>query len=157
MATWDEMRAGAPNMAAAGERILHANGEGMAFLGTVRRDGGPRMHPVMPILAAGRLYVFVVTMSPKYQDLLRDRRFALHAMPSAAGGEEYDLTGRAAAIDDSARRQEVTRASGGRLGHMDFEVLFELDIRRVLHTKWIGWGTAQIRPEYVRWRPPRAD
>jgi hypothetical protein len=109
----------------------------------------------MPLLTGGRLHVFIVNLSPKYQDLLRDSRFALHAMPPLAGGEEYYLTGRAAPVDDPARREEVTRASGGRLGHLDFEVLFELDIRRVLHTKWTGWGTAQIRPEYVRWRAPR--
>jgi hypothetical protein len=132
--------------------LLRPSGLGVAFLATVRRDGGPRVHPVAPVLSGGRLFVFVVNLSPKYEDLLRDGRFALHALPPAEGGEEFYVTGHAAGIDAADVRAGVTAASGNRLGHMDFEVLFELSLRRVLHTKWWGWGTPQIRPEYRRWR-----
>jgi hypothetical protein len=157
MATWEEMRSGAPNMTAAGERILHANGEGLAFLGTVRRDGGPRMHLVLPVLASGRLYVFVATMSPKYQDLLRDRRFALHSLPRSDSGEEFYLTGHAVAVEDEERRQDVIEASGTRVGNHEFEALFELDLRRGLYTRWTDWGTPQAWPEYERWRSGQSD
>ncbi len=139
-------------MAEAGLRLLKPTGEGVAFLATTRRDGGPRVHPVVPVLAGERLHLFVVNLSPKHEDLLRDGRFALHAMPPPAGGEEFYLTGRARRVEDASRRTEVTAASGGRLGHRDFETLFELDLRRALYTHWRGWGTAAIMPEYRRWR-----
>jgi hypothetical protein len=151
LASWGEIATVMPELMADGERMMAPDGTGVAFLGTVRRDGGPRIHPVAPVLAGGRLHVFVVNLSPKYEDLLRDGRFALHSLPPPAGGEEFYITGRARRPSETGRRAEVTAASGGRLGHLDFEVLFELDIRRVLHTKWSGWGTASVRPNYIRW------
>ncbi|HEY7270571.1 MAG TPA: pyridoxamine 5'-phosphate oxidase family protein [Dehalococcoidia bacterium] len=151
MATWHEIRAEAPALMDAGDRLISPNGDGIAFLATVRPDGGPRVHPVAPVLAGGRLHVFIVNLSPKYQDLLRDGRFAMHALPTPAGGEEFYFTGRARECHLPERRAEVTAASGNRLGHLEFEVLFELDIRRVLHTVWSGWGTPKVWPEYRRW------
>lgn len=153
MATWQDMAASDPELATDGERLLRANGDGIAFLATVDGRGAPRVHPVAPLLAAGRLHVFVVNLSPKYRDLLRNGRYALHSMPPPEGGEESYLAGRAAPVEGAARRAEVVRASGGRLGGHEFEVLFELGLDRVLHTRWSGWGTAAIWPEYRRWRP----
>ena len=152
MATWAELQAAEPTLAAHGERLLSPNGNGIAFLATVRGDGGPRVHPVMPVLAGGRLHVFVVNLSPKHADLLRDGRCALHALPPPAGGEEFYVTGRARLTNAPARRAEAVAASGGRLGLHDFESLFELDIRRVLHTVWASWGTAEAWPDYRTWR-----
>ena len=159
MATWDDLRASEPELAAAGERLLRPTGDGFAFLATVSAAGGPRVHPVVPILAGTRLYVFVVSMSPKHEDLRRDGRFALHAMLTPEGGEEFYLTGRASIAGEPGRRVEVREASGGRLGAHSFETLFELDIRRVLYTRWSSWGTKETWPEYRRWRAPgvRAD
>lgn len=151
-ASWAAFAAAAPEIAAAGERLLQANGEGTAFLSTVRKDGGPRVHPVMPVLAGGALHVFVVTMGNKYRDLLRDNRYALHAMPVPEGGEEFYLTGRATPLRDAGDREMVRAASGGRLGGHDFEALFALDMEAVLHTKWENWGTAETWPAYNKWK-----
>jgi hypothetical protein len=140
-----------PETAAAGERLLSPNGLGFAFLGTVRKDGGPRMHPVVPVLCDGRLYVFVVNMSPKYQDLLRDGRYAMHSTLTLEGGEEFYLTGRATYIEDGATFKAAQAASGNRLGHTGFEALFELDLSHVLYTHWTDWGTAKTWPHYRRW------
>jgi hypothetical protein len=150
MAAWSEIAQSQPDLMAAGERLL-AGAEGIAFLATVRADGGPRMHPVVPVLAAGRLYVFVVNLSPKHADLIRDGRYALHALPPPGGGEEFYLTGRSRHHSEQALRRQVSAASGNRLGTQDFEELFELDISRVLHTRWSGWGTKDIWPHYTRW------
>jgi hypothetical protein len=49
------------------------------------------------------------------------------------------------------RRRSAVEAAGG-LGHNDFERLFGLGIRRVLHTRWTGWGTPPAWPEHTRWR-----
>ncbi|MGH2632294.1 MAG: pyridoxamine 5'-phosphate oxidase family protein [Tepidiformaceae bacterium] len=151
MATWAEFREGDPTLAAAGERLLQPNGDGTAFLATVRGDGGPRVHPVMPVLAGGCLHVFIVNLSPKHADLLVDGRYALHALPPAAGGEEFYVTGDARFIESTSQRAEVVAASGGRLGLHEFESLFELDIQHVLYTVWANWGTAETWPEYRKW------
>jgi hypothetical protein len=125
----------------------------------------------MPVLALGRLHVFVVRLSPKCDDLLRDGRYALHATLPAAGGEEFYLTGRAQLVNDQQVRAAVRTASGDRLGGQapadadpqllaevrerldgdEFEKLFELDIDHVLYTVWEGWGTTRAWPRYRRW------
>jgi hypothetical protein len=151
-ASWATFAMEAPAIAAAGDRLLRPNGDGVAFLSTVRKDGGPRVHPVMPVLAEGTLHVFVVAMSYKYRDLLRDNRYALHAMGPAEGGEEFYITGRARPIDDARQRRAVQAASGDRLGGHDFEALFALDLEAALHTKWDNWGTAQTSPAYNKWK-----
>ena len=149
--TWSEFAAASPALATAGERVLRPTGDGVAFLATVRKDGGPRVHPVMPVATASGLYVFVVNLSYKYRDLLRDPRYALHAAPTADGGEEFYVTGDALPVEDQAIREGVTAASGGRLGHNAFEALFELRIEKALHTRWSNWGTAQSWPSYAKW------
>lgn len=150
-AHWQDLGAAQAAMAEAGERLLRPSGEGVAYLATVRKDGGPRVHPVMPVLAGGRLYVFVVRMSWKYRDLARDGRYALHAAAAPEGGEEFYVTGPAREIEDKSIRATVTAASGERLGLHDFEALFELGIERALHTKWENWGTASAWPSYAKW------
>ncbi len=150
-AHWQELATAEPDIAEAGERLLRPSGDGVAYLATVRRDGGPRVHPVMPVLAGGRLYVFVVRMSWKYRDLIRDGRYALHAAAAPGGGEEFYLTGPAREVEDGTARAAVTAASGGRLGHHDFEALFELGLERALHTKWADWGTPSAWPSYRKW------
>lgn len=137
-------------MAAAGARLL-AGGGGVAYLATVRKDGGPRVHPVMPVLAPAGLYVFVVNMGWKYRDLLRDGRYALHTSPPTEGGEEFYVTGAATESSDGEERASVREASGGRLGGHDFEALFRLDVDRALWTAWENWGTAETWPRFEKY------
>jgi hypothetical protein len=154
VASWRAFEESAPDIGAAGRRLLRADGSGVAYLATVRKDGGPRVHPVMPVLAGGSLYVFVVNLGWKYHDLKRDGRYALHCSPPAEGSEEFYVTGPAVESSDVEERRRVQEASGGRLGHHDFEALFELGIDRALHTKWANWGTAETWPEYFKWAAP---
>jgi hypothetical protein len=87
-ATWGEFAASAPEMTAAGRRLLYQHGPGLGYLATVRRDGAPRVHPVCPHVAHDRLWVFVGHASPKRFDLLRDPRYARgrRARPSTRSG-----------------------------------------------------------------------
>lgn len=151
MTSWGEVADQAPELAEACLRLLKGDGATVAYLATVRKDGGPRVHPVMPVIAGGRLYVFVVTMSWKYQDLLRDGRYALHSSPATVDGEEFYLMGPARQVAASAVRAAVRAACDQRLGSHDFEALFELDIDRVLHTRWANWGTKETWPHYLKW------
>ncbi len=65
MLTWQAFAGLRPDMAQAGYSLLYQFGIGMAFLATVRKDGGPRLHPVCPLIHDGHLFVFVVGNSPK--------------------------------------------------------------------------------------------
>ena len=159
MLTWAEFEAQTPELAAAGRRLLYQFETGLGFLGTVRRDGGPRMHPVCPILAGDGLYVFVLSQSPKYHDLLRDPRYAMHSFPTEPpeeggdGDEEFYITGEARCLnDDSELRQQVVDVTGGKLGIHDFESLFEFRLQNALHTTWHNWSLPDTWPEYRKWK-----
>jgi hypothetical protein len=76
----------------------------VSCIATVRRDGGPRLHPFCPILAGGRLFGGIPRSSPKGWDLRRDPRCVIHALP---GPEDDEFCVRASASevtgDSSAR------------------------------------------------------
>ena len=106
MVPWHEFVAAAPELAATGEGLLFQFGVGLAFLATVRKDGGPRLHPVCPVLSHGRLYVLTIPTSPKQQDLRRDGRYALQTFPQPKpDSAEFYITGRADLIEDPSLRR----------------------------------------------------
>ncbi|HET9200351.1 MAG TPA: pyridoxamine 5'-phosphate oxidase family protein [Dehalococcoidia bacterium] len=157
MATWGDFKETRPELAAHGERLIKQHGIGLGFIATIRKDGGPRLHPCCPALSDSALYVFVVETSPKLQDLLRDPRYALHAFP-AEQDEEFYVAGRARRMDDDATRYTAAQAAqigSHRVGdHFEApadEVLFELSIERALHTTWENWAKPGTRPIYTKW------
>src|SRR5204863_7350541 len=106
MVTWKEFATVEPDLADVGRALLFQFGVGLAFLATVRKDGGPRLHPVCPVLSHGRLYVLIILTSPKQQDLLRDGRYALQTFPQPKpDSAEFYLTGRADLIEDTRLRR----------------------------------------------------
>jgi len=150
MATWGEFAASAPELAAAGRRLIYQYGPGTGYLATVRPDGGPRLHPVCPVVTADGLWVFVVP-SPKGADLERDGRYALHALLPEEVEEEFYVTGRARRVDDPAARQRVAVAYHAPVP--DDHALFALDVKRVLHAAYRFRG--DWPPVYTRWPEPR--
>src|SRR6266851_903224 len=103
MRRWSEFAAERPDLAEAGKGLLYQFGVGLAFLGTVRPDGGPRLHPICPVLVDDRLFAFLVP-SPKRADLLRDPRYVLHSFPSPENEDAVYLAGVARHRDDDAVR-----------------------------------------------------
>ena len=75
MGRWAYLAAADPELAAVAEPLLQEFT--LAYLATVRDDGGPRVHPVTITLHDGDLWVFLVHGTPKRDDLLRDGRYAL--------------------------------------------------------------------------------
>jgi hypothetical protein len=126
MTSWSHFATAAPRLAARMRMLLAPPGApSFGYLATVRPDGGPRVHPVMPLVTDGGLYCFLVP-SPKRRDLERDRRYALHALPGERGDQEAYLTGSAVRVTD---RRVVDRLAGR--FHASPEVdwwLFELHI-----------------------------
>lgn len=97
---WGEFAAARPDLAGPGRDLLYQFGVGLAFVSTVRLDGGPRLHPISPLVVGDRLVAHVIP-SPKRDDLNRDGRFALHSFPPAASEDALYLTGRAERVADA--------------------------------------------------------
>lgn len=150
MTTWGKFSESAPGLAAAGRRLFYQYGPGTGFLATVRPDGGPRLHPVCPVVTDDGLWVFVVP-SPKGADLERDGRYALHAYTPEEVEEEFCVTGRACRVDDPATRQRVAAAYHAPVP--DDHTLFALHVGRVLHAAYRFRG--DWPPVYTRWPEPR--
>ncbi|MDP3768874.1 MAG: pyridoxamine 5'-phosphate oxidase family protein, partial [Dehalococcoidia bacterium] len=108
MAAWDEFAKAAPEMAELGLKQL--NKFGLAYLATVRKDGAPRVHPVCPFVAEGRLFVATAPTSPKRLDLQRDGRYVLHFLPGK-NEEEFLVRGRATRVTDPATRAMAVEAA----------------------------------------------
>ncbi len=51
---WSQLESSDPELAEAGRRLLYqGSNTASAFLATVAPDGGPRVHPVFPVLFLG--------------------------------------------------------------------------------------------------------
>lgn len=146
---WNEFQTERPDMAELGHGLFHQFGPGLGFLATVRKDGGPRMHPVCPVIHAGGLYVFVIGQSPKRYDLVRDPRYALHSFPPAENDDEFYCTGEARVVVELSVRQAAEAIAKHNV--RDDEVLFELLIERVLCTTWENPRQPDTRPIYTKW------
>jgi hypothetical protein len=89
VAAWRDLEQGAPEVARLGKARLAA--AGVAMLGTLRRDSSPRISPVEPYLAGGRLLVGAMTWSGKAGDLRRDARYVLHSVVTGPDSGEGEL------------------------------------------------------------------
>ncbi|MEP7215081.1 MAG: pyridoxamine 5'-phosphate oxidase family protein [Anaerolineaceae bacterium] len=139
---WATFEQAAPELAAVGRERLHGR---VAYFGTIRKSGAPRVHPVTPIVSEDALYIFMEPTSPKGKDLQRDARFTLHAgVEDINGGEgEFVLSGEAGLVTDAAERRRATVASS--YAPAERYILFTLTIREVLHTAYQSEGPARAR------------
>ena len=98
--TWQQFAARAPELAALGEAQFARTG--LALVGTLRRDGWPRISPVEPFIADGQLYLGMMWRSVKALDLLRDPRCVVHSTVSNRDGTEgeFKVYGRAVEVTD---------------------------------------------------------
>jgi hypothetical protein len=156
--TWDELRSARPDLSAAGEELPYQFGVGLAFLATVRLDGGPRIHPMCPLIHEGGLYAFLVP-SPKRTDLLRDGRFSMHSFPTDSNEDAFYLTGVARPADDEDLRGSLVarflaerRSSNPAVSVSDDQRLFEFQIETCMLTRTSGHGDPA--PEHTVWHAP---
>jgi len=151
MKSWNDFSIEEPELARIGKDLLFRSEVGLAFLATLRKDGAPRLHPVSLTFSSGRLYLLIPPASPKCADLIRDGRYAMQAFPSQnEANDEFYLTGRAACIQDPALRNAVICETHIRAG--EDEILFELFVERVMHTRLVNCGTPDEHPVHGIWR-----
>jgi len=147
MTSWKAFAQQAPDLAAFGKARF---GGGVAYLGTLRPDGGPRVHPVTPIVG-DELFLFMEPTSPKGKDLARDPRYTLHCAveDSNGGGGEFYVTGRAALSADPAVRAQAARAASYQPAER--YILFVLTVETAFMNQYAG-GQPNVR----RWKESRS-
>jgi len=137
--TWTEFAKEQPALAEVGRKQLYQWDIGLAFLATVRPDGGPRVHPVCPVINDDGMHILVVA-GPKQRDLRRDGRYSLHSetCPPPRHDDGFAVSGLAREVTDAAIRQRfgdtmrVERGNGVPWPTFEQDVLFELLIERCL-------------------------
>lgn len=151
---WGAFAAERPDLAEAGRSLLYQFGVGLAFLATVRVDGGPRLHPFCPVVDADGLYAFLIP-SPKRDDLHRDRRYAMHSFPAEDGEDAFSTTGTADRVPEGAVRARLEERFVAERPHIESidlrdQALFEMSIERCLLTRTAGHGDPS--PHHVIWK-----
>jgi hypothetical protein len=155
MLTWTQFSEERPDLAQAGRDLLYQFGVGLAFLGTVRKDGGPRLHPMCPVITNTGLYA-LIEPGPKRHDLVRDGRYSLHCFPPPNNEDAFYVTGTALTVDDPAideairdqfwtERKQIEQPPEG-----SHNKLFELLVSGCLLTRTTGHG--DWNPQHTIWK-----
>lgn len=144
MAIWRDLEEAGPEIARLGkERFDRAR---VALLGTIRKDGSPRISPIEPYLTEGHLLFGTMAWTSKTRDLLRDPRCVLHSAVSDrdSGEGELKLYGRG----EQAEQQicEGCREGWWAAGQSDAACVFSLSIERATFISWdIEHGAMTVR------------
>ena len=136
MASWRQFADREPELARLGEERLEATG--LCMLGTLRKNGFPRISPLEPLIHDGQLYLGMMWQSKKALDLLRDPRCVVHNAHADKTGADGDfkLYGRAEDVRDPHEREAFCQALQAKIGwrpESDEFHLFRVDVTEV------GW------------------
>jgi hypothetical protein len=154
--TWAEFERQRPDLARAGRDLFYWVGDvGLGFLSTVRKDGGPRVHPMCPLLHEGRLLAFIIP-SPKANDLARDGRYAMHSFPLRDNEDAFYITGMAREVTDAGLRRAAAtqywaeRKTSDPPPQSQHDRLFEFLIDTAMVTRTTGHG--DWAPVHTIWK-----
>ncbi|MFN2545334.1 MAG: pyridoxamine 5'-phosphate oxidase family protein [Actinomycetota bacterium] len=146
---WDRFASAAPDLAAIGVRRLE--GPGVCLVGTLRKDGSPRISPVEPMIVDGELLLGMMWHSRKALDLLRDARVTVHSVVTDRHGTEGDFKvfGRTAEVTEPGRRERYADAMHARIDWRpeDPYHLFAVDIATA------GYVVFGDDPHALAWDP----
>ena len=123
----------------------------VALLGTLRKDGSPRISPIEPYLELGHLLIGALAGSQKALDLARDSRCTVHSSVSDVNGSEgeFKLDGRAVLVTDPALLQGHYEAWWTAKDATEARV-FSIDIASAAH---IAWDIEKGDMTIMRWSP----
>jgi len=151
MARWRDFTASDPEFARLAEtRVVD---DGLVAVGTLRRNGWPRISPVEPLFVDGDLYLGMMWQSKKALDLQADPRCVVHSTVHDKSGTQGDVKiyGRAVAVEDAEEREQYCTALEAHIGWRpdgDFH-LFAVEVTEVGYFAVVGEGH-QTRT----WRAP---
>jgi Pyridoxamine 5'-phosphate oxidase len=120
----------------------------VALLGTLRRDGSPRISPIEPCIVAGQLLIGAMARSAKAGDLRRDPRYVLHSAVTGpdSGEGELKLYGSAAQAGQALR--DAAADAWWRAWAPDKAVVFTLHISQAA---FVGWDITRGLMTIHRW------
>jgi hypothetical protein len=147
---WADFESAAPELATQGRELIDRFG--FVLVGTIRRDGTPRISPVEARVVQGHLMLVMIRGTHKARDLLRDPRLVLNTpvFDPADPGYEFKLRGRAVAVDDPAQLEATVRATEAASGwrppadwhffsvEVEDVALMEWDRGALAMTRWAG-------------------
>ena len=150
--SWDEFATACPELAALGEERLR--GRELCMLGTLRKNGWPRISPCEPDFAAGQLFLGMMWRSAKALDLLRDARCVVHSCASDRNGTEGDfkLYGRAVDVQDPELRELYRETIRARIDWAPDEPNYHLFAIDVDSAGFVIFGE---EPHGLAWDPAR--
>lgn len=113
---WGDFKERNPELAALGEERFDATG--LVMVGTLRKNGWPRISPVEPLIFEGHLYLGMMWESMKALDLRRDPRCTVHSVvrDREATEGEFKVYGRAVEVFDADRRKRYGAALAAKIG-----------------------------------------
>ncbi|HJT58451.1 MAG TPA: hypothetical protein VJ761_18235 [Ktedonobacteraceae bacterium] len=152
MASWGEVAKADCELVEFGRELFEQFG--IAFLGTVRKDGGPRIHPVCPMIVQGHLIVGIAITSPKRFDLCNNGRYVLHALPGP-NDAEFFVRGHAVQVNNPDIQAIVAAVVANAGVAIREDTLFELDIELahlVVYELCENPGQAGLVPRRRQWK-----
>lgn len=113
---------------------------GVVLVGTIRRDGSPRLSPVEPLFWDGDLWLAMGFESLKAKDLVRDPRILVHSIVTGRDGSagEFKVRGRAV-LERGRVEDEYARVVARELGWSPVVGkfhLFRVDVEDVTYIRW---------------------
>jgi Pyridoxamine 5'-phosphate oxidase len=136
---WADFDVAAPRLAAVGIRMLL--GPGVVLVGTIRRDGTPRISPVEPFVLDGELWLSMLWGSHKAADLARDPRVLVHSIVTGRDGRdgEFKVRGRCRLEEGRPAQERYADAVADALGwrpDLGRVHLFSVDIDSVSYLRY---------------------
>jgi hypothetical protein len=149
VATWAEFANDEPDLAAFARERMEGR---IVYQATLRLDGGPRVHPVSPWIAAGLMCVSFRDTSPKMREVGRDARYALHtAQPWDDHAGEYGEFMVRGWLEQIPASHPAVMA---RPGHTPYGLVhYACSIEEAVATEY----SDDEMPVYRRWRPPSGN
>jgi hypothetical protein len=144
--SWSRFTAEAPGLAALCRSRLE--GPGVGLLGTIRRDGAPRIDPVEPHFAGDELVLGAMRGTAKAHALRRDPRCVLHSTIGGPNTGETDV-----------KLSGFVEPSTARAGWWTERPPEEVEIYafQVEEAIAIEWDLAASRMVVRRWRPATGE
>lgn len=157
---WDTFRESSPELAAYAEERFAVTE--LVMLGTLRKDGFPRISPIEYTFFDGELTLGGIWQAKKALDLLRDSRCTVHSVTSNKNGQEGDvkLWGHGLHVTDGAWLErywqhiwETIHFRPAGPAHV-----FTIDISEAAYVRFTGEGVMEwLTWPGNRWRSRRSE
>jgi hypothetical protein len=152
MFSWADFEAAVPELAAQCRQLIERFR--FVLVGTIRRDGTPRISPVEVHIFQGHLMLVMISGTLKARDLLRDPRILLNSPITNPDNPEaeFKLRGRAVEVQDQELREATSEAIKAASGWRPPEGwhFFSIDIEDAAFIVWEG-GVMEM----TRWNRDR--